>query len=79
MKALKAEVLSFEYHKVTMRFPTLEEAGSIGKDVRINGLETTGGHKFSPNHPANVLEYTIQDGEDTSPLQEAAHCKVTWD
>jgi len=79
MKSLKAEVLSFEYRKITMRFPTVEEAGSIGKDARINGLKTTGGHKFSPNHPANVLEYTIKDGEDTGSLQGASHCKVTWD
>jgi len=79
MKALKAEILRFEHHRITMRFPTVEEAGSIGKDARINGLRTTGGHEFSPNHPAIVLEYTIKDGEDTRSLQGASHCKVTWD
>ena len=79
MKSLKSEILSFEYRKIMLRFPTVEEAESIGKDARINGLKTAGGNKFSPNHPASVLEYTIKDGEDTSSLQGASHCKVTWD
>ena len=79
MKSLKAEVLSFEYRKIMIRLPSVAEAESIGKDARINGLKTIGGNKFSPNHPASVLQFTIKDGEDTSSLQGAAHCKVTWD
>jgi len=85
IKSVNATILQVKDRIITVRVPSSELAGLVGKDIKINGLKTIGLHSVPSSEAdnfktdfTNALTYRITDEENTSSLKVAAVCEITW-
>ena len=83
MDSVRATILKVEGRAVTIEMLSVEGIEIIGKDVRINGLRTTGVCSRPPKEEhvdmSHALVYHIIDGESMGSLQVNSLAVITWE